>query len=342
MSEANPKSILDECRRLFDTGGQGGGLLGRLIGPGPRDWDRDCGEDNVAAELVPHYRLLLDHGRVVWACVVQADDALFAPGHADGPANTVYGEDASFDVDVDALRRVAQQVFALKHTQPEDPQAAKVAALVGDEQNRALNILLPPSLTGGAAAAVCFTTTIVHRLRLPTGFLADGIVPVVVCPEHTPWNMLLPARYWPAALCDLWAKAAGAKAPAEAVRPVGAPPAARPIAPEAYRANPVRLTERAALEVVEMMPGQGALPGGAYLRVAVRQEGRTLRCVLDARQDAPHPEHDYLTDSHGIRVAVDCHSAAYLLGTEIDFKVTDQGKGFVFNRPGAGRVRASA
>jgi Fe-S cluster assembly iron-binding protein IscA len=341
VSEATPKAILDECRRLFHTGGQGAGLIGRLMGPGPRDWDRDCGEDAVRAELVPHYRLLLDHGRVVWACVVQADDALFAPGQADLPANTVYGEDPAFDADIDALRRVANQVFALKQALVDDPNVAKLAALVSDEHNRALNVPLPAALTGGPA--VCFTTTLVHRLRLPTGFLADGILPVVVCPEHTPWNMLLPARYWPAALCDLWLATAHSKAPpdAQAIVPSAAGPVP-PVTPEAYHADPVRLTERAALEVVEMMPGQGALPGGAYLRVAVRQEGRTLRCVLDPRQDVPDPQNDYLTESHGIRVAVDCHSAAYLIGTEIDFKVSDTGKGFVFNRPAATPLRASA
>lgn len=338
MTHPVSKRFIDECRRRYRDAAAGGGLLALFREPG-RTFELDCGADHVPAELAPHYRLLLEHGRVVWAVVAQAEDALYGHGVKDLMANTVYCDDPSSDADLDALRQVARDVFAVKNTKPADPQVAKIAGLITDEQNRALNVPLPDVMTGGRR--VLFTTTLVHRRRLPTGYLADAALPIVIAPDMTPWNMLLPLRYWSPGLHGLWLRA-DERVPEELKQPHERRQVLRPLTAEEYYPTPAVLTRSAAFEVRRVMAEQGVSAGRSCLRVAIQFEPAGFRYLVNLCEEPADREADFVTESHGVRLVVDSRSAGYLAGTEIDFVATAGGRGFVFNNPNAVPAGAEA
>ncbi len=145
---------------------------------------------------------VLETGQVVWAALVQANQLLFEPGTLDCPAAAVYGLDPSFDRDPDELRRIAHELFALKGTTPADPALRQAADDITNEMARRYNMRLPDALTGGRD--VYMTCIMVHRRHLPTGYLTQGLFPLVVAPGQTPATMILPSRYWGPELRFFW------------------------------------------------------------------------------------------------------------------------------------------
>lgn len=95
--------------------------------------------------------------------------------------------------------------------------------------------------------------------------------------------------------------------------------------------HPIELTADAAEQVKVAMQQEG-LEGHA-VRVAVVGGGCSgLQYFLDFTEGAT-TEQDLEYESHGVRVVIDCFSAAHLMGTEIDFVDTISGTGFKFNNP---------
>lgn len=94
----------------------------------------------------------------------------------------------------------------------------------------------------------------------------------------------------------------------------------------------VTLSEAAAKEVQRIMADQ-KLPAGAVLRVAVVGGGCSgYEYKLGFEEQADGAD-DVVSESHGIRVAVDKVSARYLSGTQIDFNQDILNRGFVFRNP---------
>ena len=147
--------------------------------------------------------LLRDRGRVVWGCLVQANHNLFQPTNRQTlPANVIYSLDAYFDEQTLLLLQVAQRLFNLKGTSPEDQAVARFAAAITNELARTMRLALPPSLSLGEQAFL--TTCLIQPSHLPTGYLVSGLFPLLICPEETEAVMILPARYWPDALVQSW------------------------------------------------------------------------------------------------------------------------------------------
>jgi hypothetical protein len=147
--------------------------------------------------------LLRDHGRVVWGFLVQANQVLFDPTNRQTlPANVIYSPDTWFDDQAPLLMEVAQGLFSLKGTAPNDPELEKFANAITDELARTMRLRLPRSITEGREAY--FTTCFIQPSHLPGGCLAAGFFPLLICPEKTEAVMILPERYWPEELRALW------------------------------------------------------------------------------------------------------------------------------------------
>jgi len=138
-------------------------------------------------------------GRVVWARLVQASTSLFRAGHDDHPGEIVF--DPTGRHDPERLDAVAQRLYALKGTRPENPSLGFIAASLTHERTRTRGFPVPPSL---GAHGLLMSTLLIHRPHLPGGRLAGLRFPVLVADEAPGLAMVLPARFWPAALRAAW------------------------------------------------------------------------------------------------------------------------------------------
>jgi len=92
------------------------------------------------------------------------------------------------------------------------------------------------------------------------------------------------------------------------------------------------LSEKAADEIKRMMADKG-LPDGTLLRISVVGGGCSgFEYRMDFEQPAEGSD-DLISESHGVRVAVDKKSAKYLGGTQIDYQESLMSRGFVFHNP---------
>jgi hypothetical protein len=144
---------------------------------------------------------LRDRGRVVWGQLVQANSLLFQPGPNNCPANVIYEPVASGERSYTALPRIANSIFGLKGQRHHDTELAECARWVTNERHRMVDAPVPKRLTGGRD--VVFSTVMVHRKHLPSGYLSCSMFPLVINPEETPWTMILPHYYWPEGVDEL-------------------------------------------------------------------------------------------------------------------------------------------
>jgi iron-sulfur cluster assembly protein len=98
----------------------------------------------------------------------------------------------------------------------------------------------------------------------------------------------------------------------------------------------VTLSERAAGEIKRMVSDQG-LSQTTLLRVGVVGGGCSGYEYRLQFADMAE-ESDVVSESHGVKIAVDPKSAKYLSGTEIDIHEGLDKRGFVFNNPLAVRT----
>ena len=107
---------------------------------------------------------------------------------------------------------------------------------------------------------------------------------------------------------------------------------------EASRAAPevgrgVRLTERAAKEVHEVMRDNGMSPDHTWLRVGAKGGGCSgLTYVLDFDQKGP-TEFDVASEMHGVKLVIDKKSDLFIGGTTVDFDDSLLNRGFKFQNP---------
>jgi len=140
--------------------------------------------------------------------------------------------------------------------------------------------------------------------------------PIVADPA-TKLALLVPSRYWPAALLDEWK----ANTAAVVARLENAPVVAlTPAAAEQVRANAAEQ---------RMSP--------FWLRVGITQAGGGFQYAMDLVTHPPDPRRDLTSDSHSVPVIVDRAHRVYLDGTIIDHQDTLAGRGFVFKNPNATR-----
>ena len=151
-------------------------------------------------EVFRQQTLLLREGQIVWGALVQANSLLFAPGPADLPAMLVYSPDPHFDARPAELRLIGSKLFALKGTQPEDPELLALARLITEEVDHSMGLRLPPVFSAQDMRSAVF---MVFRDHLPNEILSGGTFPILMHPS-TPAVMIVPFEFWPAELTILW------------------------------------------------------------------------------------------------------------------------------------------
>lgn len=188
------------------------------LGPTPRRvswWDRitywqvkrpkwlkkNPGELETFFDLIPELRR---YGRVVWGHIVQANRQLFTPGPLDCPADVVFSLDDASRVDPRRFSAVARGIYALKETQPWDPELSLIAEYVTNEMAAQFGLRIPREISSQHR---CLMSTIyIIRKHLPgrAPCLRQKIMPLLVNPEPPHVVMVLPSRYWPDQLIDWW------------------------------------------------------------------------------------------------------------------------------------------
>ena len=151
--------------------------------------------------IIEQQQLFLhQHGEIVWAALAQANNQLFRAGDLDSPALLVFSKDPYFDARPAELRQIGHRLFALKHTAPLDPDAARFATMITDELDRGMDWKVPLALT---ARDVRCSNFMVFRQHLPSNVLSFTWFPILVHPS-TPAVMMVPFEFWPFSLTIMW------------------------------------------------------------------------------------------------------------------------------------------
>ena len=94
----------------------------------------------------------------------------------------------------------------------------------------------------------------------------------------------------------------------------------------------VTLTERAAQEIKKVMSESG-IPDTNAVRIGVRGGGCSGFQYAFGFEDAVSANDDFVSEQHGVKVAVNKMQELHLAGTEVDFYEDLDRRGFVFNNP---------
>jgi hypothetical protein len=238
--------------------------------------------DELRRLIDDHPKLLLE-GRVVWGHLVQANNALFAPGAEDSPAEVVY--DPSGRLAPEHLAPIARQLFKLKGTRLADADEARIAEHLTAEFTRAFAMPVPRGIAGDG---LLLSTILVARKHLPNQRLSMGYFPILIsdaCPGST---MILPGRWWPHALAEEWGIEEPAPLPAKAAPVAAQPGAVEPPDLRAYKGEllhivkaPVPRDEEAAWDYLDQLLAE---------EEAWRQgEAKGMLGKLLGRRQAPEP-----------------------------------------------------
>jgi hypothetical protein len=139
---------------------------------------------------------------VVWATFAQVNRLMFEPGETDSPGSMIYSVDPYYDTHPTELLRIADALYDLKHTDPDDAELATFAKLLTDELKRGMRLQVPPRYTGGRV--VYHSAMVFARKHLPAGYITSNLMPVFVDPADTGLLVMVPAAYWPPQLRAHW------------------------------------------------------------------------------------------------------------------------------------------
>jgi hypothetical protein len=187
-----------------------------LLGPAPRTfsqeirkylkvtpppWLKRSWKDELKWAFRDQERIRRD-GTVVWASIVQANSLLFRPGPTDSPASVIFSLDPWYDENPDDLLETAHDLFQLKGTDQNDPDAAAFARMLTNEMTRGMMLRAPKRFTGGRS--VFHSSIMLTRKHLPKGFVGYSLLPVWLDPNGSGALLLVPAAYWPPSLTAQW------------------------------------------------------------------------------------------------------------------------------------------
>lgn len=268
--------------------------------------------DDLINRLYAHQDRILRDGHARWAVIVHANDHLFRPGKVASGAQVVYAPDD--DVSLADLQRIAKRAFALKGTTPSNPDERRVADMLTDEMERALDWPVPPSVTGGPR--IITTIVMLPRDHMPDGFLGQTHFPVLADPA-TSMAVLVPDRYWPAEFRAAWKAETGR------------------VAAHLEAMSVVTVTHAARRQIAAIAAEQGRT--SYWLRVGLKREGDGFLYQLDVTEDEPDPKVDVVDRAGDVRVVIAREWVEYLHGTELTYRDDPAGPGFAFNSPVLGR-----
>jgi Fe-S cluster assembly iron-binding protein IscA len=250
-------------------------------------------------------------GRVVWSALIQANYQLFAPGTEILPGEVVSSFDPYFDANPDALIRTAENVSALKGTEPEDQQLRLVANRITDTLYRSLAERLPDALT--ESRDVRRFTVMIYQLHLPHAFVNGRLIPIIVS-EGCCHAKILPHWYWSNELIDLWEPTVGQRLEftEQAV----------------IRARPMVQASPGALQAIrDMIAKKGVDPALTLIRLEIKNDG-SISLFLDWQE---RPKDQWLTIK-GLNFVVDPETAEQHWGSMIDYIDEPPNQGFTVRR----------
>jgi hypothetical protein len=166
-------------------------------------WLRVHPADGLAT-LFRNLDSLYSDGTVVWGHVVQANSQLFEPGKRNLPGELVYSIEDRDIVEPGDLGDVAEALFELKGTTPDDPGSKAIADYLTDERVRVFGLPVPHSVSPSVRYRM--STVYFVRKHLPQGRLCSPLLPLLVHGREPHVALVLPERYWPRDFAAWWAE----------------------------------------------------------------------------------------------------------------------------------------
>jgi Fe-S cluster assembly iron-binding protein IscA len=320
--------LITECRSAFDRSRTG--ILCRL-GIRPRPTGND---DGVAGRLRADYQLLTTNGRVVWGAVAQVNMHMFSAGRDDHPGVTVYSLDSYYDEHPQDLAAIGRACFQFKNTVPADAEFRRIAEVLTDEYDQTARMSIPERLTDGRR--VFMGATMFHRVRLPGKILQVGTLPMVIAPELTEINMVLPLAYWSPSLGKTWGnfqRLLEDSPLASTAQQVAWDIEKRPLEQHGpdwdVEAIPVSVTAAMVQEVIVQANRHGLTPK-PMLSIGLHPDGRKFADIVTTHD----PDTEIVFVSNGVEIVIRKDQLDQLRGSIIDFKSSAFHTGVVIRLPG--------
>jgi len=192
---AEMQSLLASTRELWKVQRPKQWLLFRSLQPLR---EKDAPRDRLALQHAKES--LLYRGYVVWGCITRAYFPAYIPGKHTHYGSVVY---TLVERDPSPVFQLAQAVNRLREDRSPAPAGTeKVAAAIRDDHSTFVRLKLPAEI--GADPRSYLGNICIHRTRLPSGYLHDRLLPILVIPEETDWCCILPLRGWPPRLREIW------------------------------------------------------------------------------------------------------------------------------------------
>lgn len=185
--------------------------LNKKLGPTPRkfsfldnllylrvakpSWVKDFDEDEEKLhKLFNNYKEVFTNGVIVWGKVIQANEDIFKPGESNHPGELVYSFDEALNKNPRYLIHVADQLFALNDTKPDNRKLKEIADYLTDGTVRVFGLLVPKSISSQYTCRI--STTFFVRKHLHESRLINGLMPIFVSPGKPYIALPVPCKYW--------------------------------------------------------------------------------------------------------------------------------------------------
>lgn len=170
----------------------------RLFSFGPPEAD----DKNDRITPLDAKRALVYRGHVVWGLITRAFFPSYVPGRNTHYGSVVYGLDGH---EPDSVFDLAWCVNQLRENDATPPVGTEqIASAIRDDRSNFSRLRLPLDL--GAHGESYLSNLCIHRSRLPTGYLHDRFLPLLVAPVETEWCCILPLRFWTPMLKEIWSR----------------------------------------------------------------------------------------------------------------------------------------
>ncbi len=145
---------------------------------------------------------LLEEGAVIWGHVVQANRLLFSPGKVNCPGEVVYCLDFNRQGTLASLAPIAETLYKLKGEPQSSPELTTISEYLANERIRVFGLEVPAAISPDLPCAV--SSIFFDRKHLPNGVLSQSFFPIIVSARDPRLGAIVPARYWPQPLLNLW------------------------------------------------------------------------------------------------------------------------------------------
>ena len=145
-------------------------------------------------------KAMLYRGSVVWGLIARAFFPSYLPGRNTHYGSVVYALDSH---EPDSVFELAWRVNQLRENNSPPPVGTEqIASAIRDDRSSFRRLRLPVELEAYGEAYL--SNLCIHRSRLPTGYVHDRLLPILVAPSETEYCCILPLRFWTAMLKQIW------------------------------------------------------------------------------------------------------------------------------------------